>query len=85
MATASEAQQQPVVLHESVAAKIVRFLGRTPLYMLIVFLGVLWLVPTLGLFLTSVLDSTVIGRTGWWACTPPVRPASSTPSTPART
>ena len=66
MATASEAQQQPVVLHESVATKIARFLGRTPLYMLIVFLGVLWLVPTLGLFLTSVLDSTVIGRTGWW-------------------
>jgi alpha-glucoside transport system permease protein len=66
MATASEAQQQPVVLRESVATKIVRFLGRTPVYLLLVFLGVLWLVPTLGLFFTSVLDSTVIGRTGWW-------------------
>jgi alpha-glucoside transport system permease protein len=66
MATASEAQQQPVVLRESVATKFVRFLGRTPVYLLLAFLGVLWLVPTIGLFLTSVLDSTVIGRTGWW-------------------
>jgi alpha-glucoside transport system permease protein len=66
MATASEAQQQPVVLRESVATKIVRFLGRTPVYLLLAFLGVLWLVPTLGLFFTSVLDPSVIGRTGWW-------------------
>ena len=66
MATASEAQQQPVVLRESVATKIVRFLGRTPVYLLLAFLGVLWLVPTLGLFFTSVLDPSVIGRAGWW-------------------
>jgi alpha-glucoside transport system permease protein len=66
MATAAEAQREPVVLHESVATKIVRFLGRTPVYMLIAFLGVLWLVPTLGLFFTSVLDPSVIGRAGWW-------------------
>ena len=57
MATSSEAQQQPIVLRESVATKIARFLGRTPVYLLLAFLGVLWLVPTIGLFLTSVLDS----------------------------
>ena len=67
MATATEAQQQqPVVIRESVATKIVRFLSRTPVYLLLTFIGVLWLVPTLGLFFTSVLDPSVIGRIGWW-------------------
>ena len=66
MATATEAQQQPVVLDESTATKIVRFLSRTPVYLLLAFVGVLWLVPTLGLFFTSLIDPAVIGRVGWW-------------------
>jgi alpha-glucoside transport system permease protein len=66
LATAAEAQREPVVVRESAATKIVRFLGRTPVYLLLVFVGVLWLVPTLGLFFTSVLDPSVIGRVGWW-------------------
>ena len=33
---------------------------------MLVFLGLLWLVPTIGLFFTSLLDSTVVGRIGWW-------------------
>ena len=56
----------PVVLTETTAARIIRYLARTPVYILLVFIGVLWLVPTLGLFFTSVLDPSVIGRTGWW-------------------
>ncbi len=60
------AAEEKVVLTESVAAKIVRYLARTPVYILLAFIGVLWLVPTLGLFFTSVLDPSVIGRTGWW-------------------
>jgi alpha-glucoside transport system permease protein len=64
--TAAETQQQPVVLHESVATRAVRILGRTPVYLLLAFVGVLWLVPTLGLFFTSLIDPAVIGRVGWW-------------------
>jgi alpha-glucoside transport system permease protein len=66
MATAAEAQREPVVLRESAATKIVRSLSRTPVYLLLAFIGVLWLVPTLGLFFTSVIDPSVIGRVGWW-------------------
>jgi alpha-glucoside transport system permease protein len=66
MATAAETQREPAVVRESAATKIARFLGRTPVYLLIVFIGVLWLVPTIGLFFTSVLDPSVIGRVGWW-------------------
>jgi alpha-glucoside transport system permease protein len=66
MATAAETQREPVVLDESVATKIVRFLSRTPVYILLAFVAVLWLVPTLGLFFTSLIDPAVIGRMGWW-------------------
>lgn len=60
------AAEEKVVLTESTSARIVRNLARTPVYILLAFIGVLWLVPTLGLFFTSVLDPSVIGRTGWW-------------------
>ena len=56
MATAAETQKQPVVLDESVSTRAVRVLGRTPLYFFLAFIGVLWLVPTIGLFFTSLID-----------------------------
>jgi alpha-glucoside transport system permease protein len=64
MAAAAEAQ--PVVVEESAATKAVRVLSKTPVYLVIAFLGVLWLIPTLGLFFTSVIDPAEIGRIGWW-------------------
>ena len=64
MATAAETQ--PAVLDEPVSTRIVRFLSRTPVYLFIAFLGVLWLIPTIGLFVTSVIDPAEIGRIGWW-------------------
>ena len=60
------AETEPVVLKESAATKMVRFLSRTPVYLLLAFIGVLWLVPTFGLFFTSLIDSAEIGTTGWW-------------------
>jgi alpha-glucoside transport system permease protein len=66
MAAAAETERQPVVVEESSATKIVRFLSKTPVYLVIAFLGVLWLIPTIGLFFTSVIDSAEIGRIGWW-------------------
>jgi alpha-glucoside transport system permease protein len=56
----------PAVLTESTPARIARYLARTPVYLVIAFIGVLWLLPTLGLFFTSVLDPSMIGRAGWW-------------------
>ena len=51
---------------EPTSSRIVRFLTRTPVYMLLAFIGLLWLVPTLGLFFTSLLEPAAIGTTGWW-------------------
>jgi alpha-glucoside transport system permease protein len=50
---AAEARTGPVVVEESAAAKILR-------------VGILWLVPTFGLFLTSLFTPTDINQIGWW-------------------
>ena len=69
MATAAaegEAQARPVVISEPASTRIVRFLARTPVYLVLAFIGVLWLVPTIGLFFTSLLGPAEITRRGWW-------------------
>jgi alpha-glucoside transport system permease protein len=63
---AARAEPQPVVVEDSVATRIVRNLSKTPVYLIIAFLGVLWLIPTIGLFFTSIIDPSEIGQIGWW-------------------
>jgi alpha-glucoside transport system permease protein len=60
------ADERPAVLEEPLSARILAFLGKTPVYVVLIILGLLWLVPTLGLLFTSLLDPADIGRTGWW-------------------
>ena len=51
---------------ERMSSRIVRVLTKTPVYLLLAFIGLLWLVPTLGLFFTSLLEPAEITTTGWW-------------------
>src|SRR6476646_4083445 len=51
---------------DTVSAKILRFLMKAPVNLLLIFLGLLWLVPTLGLFLTSILPAQAFTVKGWW-------------------
>jgi alpha-glucoside transport system permease protein len=51
---------------ETTAQRIIRFISRTPVYIFLAFVGVLWLIPTLGLFFTSLIDPSDIGTKGWW-------------------
>ena len=60
------AVQETVVIAEPTSARVVRFLARTPVYLVLAFIGLLWLVPTIGLFFTSLLPSSIVGTTGWW-------------------
>ena len=46
------------------SSRIVRFLAQTPVYLVLAFIGLLWLVPTLGLFFTSLLEPAAIGHDG---------------------
>jgi alpha-glucoside transport system permease protein len=51
---------------ESVAARIGRVAVRGPVNIFLAVVGLLWLVPTIGLFLTSILPASVSGTEGWW-------------------
>jgi alpha-glucoside transport system permease protein len=64
-AAAAEVTRSPVV-EESIAAKIGRIVAKTPVHIFLVIVGLLWLLPTLGLFLTSLLPAAQFGQTGWW-------------------
>jgi alpha-glucoside transport system permease protein len=66
MASVAAEVDGPVVVGESVATRIVRYLGKTPVYIVIVVLGLLWLIPTFGLLLTSLISPADISSTGWW-------------------
>ena len=60
----AEAARPPV--EESTAAKVVRWLGKAPVHILLVFIGLLWLVPTIGLFMTSLFAPEDVNNIGWW-------------------
>jgi alpha-glucoside transport system permease protein len=54
------------VQRESVAARVVRVLLKAPMNLLLMVVGLLWLVPTIGLFITSILPASISEQTGWW-------------------
>jgi alpha-glucoside transport system permease protein len=51
---------------DSIAAKILRVVARGPLHIVLTVLGVAWLVPTIGLFITSILPTSALASKGWW-------------------
>jgi len=51
---------------DSLGSRIVRVLTRGPLNILLAVIGLLWLVPTIGLFITSILPVSALGTSGWW-------------------
>jgi alpha-glucoside transport system permease protein len=65
MATAEAVEQQDV-RREGTGSRFFRFLARSPLHILLVVLGLFWLVPTIGLFLTSLLSAEDYLEGGWW-------------------
>ena len=66
MTTAAAEVRRADVVEESLATKIIRVAGKAPVHFLLVLVGLLWLVPTLGLFLTSLFAPTDINSLGWW-------------------
>ena len=51
---------------ESTSSRIVAFLGRSPLHIALIVLAGLWLLPTVGLLVTSFRPRPDIGSSGWW-------------------
>jgi alpha-glucoside transport system permease protein len=64
-----EAEAAPIVVRDpsaAPAARFGRFVTRMPVHIFLAIVGVLWLMPALGLFLTSLLSSTDYADNGWW-------------------
>jgi alpha-glucoside transport system permease protein len=60
---------EPVVIpspHDTTAARILRAIAKAPVNMVLVIIGCLWLVPTIGLFCTSILPASALASKGWW-------------------
>jgi alpha-glucoside transport system permease protein len=62
----AEALERPAVTRESAASRILRLIGKAPVHAVLVFVGLIWLVPTIGLFLTSLLGAEDYLEGGWW-------------------
>ena len=64
-ATATAPSRAPVV-EEPTSAKVLRVLGKAPIQILLVVVGLLWLVPTFGLLITSLIAPEDFAQGGWW-------------------
>jgi alpha-glucoside transport system permease protein len=66
MATAAAEARPAPVIEESMSARILRVLAKAPIQVLLVFIGLFWLVPTIGLFAISLMDPADLASNGWW-------------------
>jgi alpha-glucoside transport system permease protein len=55
-------REEPGTLSE----RVVAFLARTPVHIVLVVIALLWLVPSLGLLITSFRPRPEIAASGWW-------------------
>ena len=53
-------------MNERTKQALNKFLGRIPLHIVIIVLCLIWIVPTLGLLISSFRPSQDINETGWW-------------------
>jgi alpha-glucoside transport system permease protein len=63
MSVAAETVARP---RERTSARLVRFISRSPVHIALLVISVLWLVPTVGLAITSFRPRDEIQATGWW-------------------
>ncbi|HLQ04760.1 MAG TPA: carbohydrate ABC transporter permease [Verrucomicrobiae bacterium] len=61
------AAEAPVVRPpDTVAARILRIVAKSPVHLVLAFIGVIWLIPTFGLLITSILAPASFNQFGWW-------------------
>ena len=58
--------ETPVDPDSRLSARVIRFLGKLPIHIILALLGIFWLVPTAGLFITSLLTPSDQAQGGWW-------------------
>jgi alpha-glucoside transport system permease protein len=51
---------------ETAAQRALRFISKAPVHIVLIVVGIFWLIPTLGLFFTSLLAPEQFNEEGWW-------------------
>jgi alpha-glucoside transport system permease protein len=51
---------------DRLAPRILRMIANAPIRIVLAVIGLLWLVPTIGLFATSILPASALASKGWW-------------------
>jgi alpha-glucoside transport system permease protein len=51
---------------ETAAQRILRYVTKAPVHIILLAVGIFWLIPTLGLFFTSLLSPDQFTEQGWW-------------------
>ena len=64
MATAEQTARQRAAAPP--ARRSYRWLRRAPIHLVLLVFGLLWLIPTIGLFVTSLMQPTDFQQQGWW-------------------
>ena len=64
MATAEVTVQRPA---RTTSERLVRFLTKTPVHLALIFVAFIWLVPTVGLAVTSIRPPDEITSSSWWS------------------
>lgn len=50
----------------STSARLLDFLKRTPIHLAIILIAVIWMLPTVGLLVSSFRPANLVATTGWW-------------------
>jgi alpha-glucoside transport system permease protein len=64
--TTAAAEATVVRPPDTVAQRILRIVGKAPVHIVLALIGVMWLVPTLGLLVTSIIAPEHFTEFGWW-------------------
>jgi alpha-glucoside transport system permease protein len=52
-------------------ARVARFLRRTPVHLTIIIISFIWILPTVGLLVSSFRPANLVATTGWWTAFQP--------------
>jgi alpha-glucoside transport system permease protein len=63
---AAEARPGAPVIEESLSSRILRVLAKAPVQVALVLIALFWLVPTIGLFIISLMAPADLAENGWW-------------------
>ena len=69
MSTTAPATTEPPRVEDPdarLSARILRFLARTPVHIALILIALLWIIPTVGLLVTSLMSAQDANEGGWW-------------------